>query len=181
MIGHVIELDLSCSWLFGTIHSNTTLFLFPHLQRLNLASNDFNGSSVSVGFGRFSSLTHLNLSDSRFSGLISLEISHLSNLVSLDLSGNYEAEFTPRGFNSLVQNLTKLRKIHLGGISNSSVFPYSLLNRSSLMSLDLSECGLYGRFPDHDIHLPKLKVLDLWCCIYHPKNLVEGFLVQLTI
>ena len=69
--GHVIELYLSCSWLSGTIHSKSTLFLFPHLQRLNLAFNDFYGSSVSAGFGRFSNLTHLNLSDSGFLGLIS--------------------------------------------------------------------------------------------------------------
>ena len=160
--GHVIELDLSCSWLFGTIHPNFTLFLFPHLQRLNLAFNDFNWSSVSVGFGQFSTLTHLNLSLSGISGLISPEISHLSNLVSLDLSRNYGAKFVPHGFDSLVQNLTKLQKLHLYGISISSVFPNSLLNRSSLISLDLSQCGLHGIFPDHhDIHLPKLELLYL--------------------
>ena len=159
--GHVIELDLSCSWLSGTIHSNSTLFRFPHLQRLNLAFNNFYGSSVSAGFGRFSSLTHLNLSYSEFSGLISPEISHLSNLVSLDLTWNLGAEFARDGFDSLVQNLTKLQKLHLSGISISSVFPNSLLNRSSLISLRLSSCGLYGRFPENDIHLPKLELLDL--------------------
>ena len=159
--GHVIELDLSCSWLSGTIHSNSTLFRFPHLQRLNLAFNDFSGSSVSAGFGLFSSLTHLNLSESGFSGLISPEISHLSNLVSLDLSWNYGAEFARDGFDSLVQNLTKLQKLHLSYISISSVIPNSLLNWSSLISLDLSWCGLYGRFPDNDIHLPKLELLYL--------------------
>ena len=160
--GHVIELDLSCSWLSGTIHSNSTLFRFPHLQRLNLAFNNFSGSSVSAGFGRFFSLTHLNLSYSGFLGLISPEISHLSNLVSLDLFENYGAEFAPHGFDSLVQNLTKLQKLHLLGISISSVFPNSLLNRSSLISLDLSWCGLHGRFPDNDIHLPKLELLYLY-------------------
>ena len=159
--GHVIELELSCSWLSGTIHSNSTLFRFPHLQRLNLAFNDFSGSSVSAGFGRFSSLTHLNLSHSLFSGLISPEISHLSNLVSLDLSWNDEAEFSLLGFDSLVQNLTKLQKLHLRDISISSVFPNSLLNRSSLISLDLSFSGLHGRFPENDIHLPKLELLYL--------------------
>ena len=159
--GHVIELDLSCSWLSGTIHSNSALFRFPHLQRLNLAFNYFYGSSVLDGFGRFSSLTHLNLSESGFSGRISPEISHLSNLVSLDLSLNWDAEFAQHGFDSLVQNLNKLQKLHLSGISISSVFPNSLLNRSSLISLDLSNCGLYGRFPDNDIHLPKLEFLDL--------------------
>ena len=159
--GHVIELDLSCSWLSGTIHSNSTLFRFPHLQRLNLAFNDFSGSSVSAGFGRFSSLTHLNLSDSLFSGLISPEISHLSNLVSLDLTWNRGAEFARDGFDSLVQNLTKLQKLHLSGIYISLVFPNSLLNRSSLISLHVSWCGLHGRFPDNDIHLPKLESLYL--------------------
>ena len=160
--GHVIELDLRCSWLSGTIHSNSSLFRFPHLQRLNLAFNYFYGSSVLDGFGRFSSLTHLNLSHSGFSGLISPEISHLSNLVSLDLNWNLVAEFARDGFDSLVQNLTKLQKLHLRGISISSVFPNSLLNRSSLISLDLSLCGLHGRFPDNDIHLPKLELLYLW-------------------
>ena len=162
MTGHVIELDLSCSWLSGTIHSNSTLFRFPHLQRLNLAFNDFSGPSVLDGFGRFSSLTHHNLSYSGFSGLISPEISHLSNLVSLDLTGNIGAELAQDGFDSPVQNLTKLQKLHLGGISISSVFPNSLLNRSSLISLDLSGCGLHGRLPDNDIHLPKLELLSLW-------------------
>ena len=108
--GHVIELDLSCSWLSGPIHSNSTLFRFPHLQRLNLASNDFYGSSVSAGFGRFPSLTHLNLSYSGFSGLISPEISHLSNLVSLDLTWNEGAEFAPHGIQIISKYLIHCHK-----------------------------------------------------------------------
>ena len=55
-----------------------------------------------------------------------------------------------------------MQKLHLSGISISSVFPNSLLNRSSLISLDLSLCGLHGRFPDNDIHLPKLELLSIW-------------------
>jgi hypothetical protein len=39
--GDVIGLDLSCSWLSGTIPFNSTLFLLSHLQWLNLTSNDF--------------------------------------------------------------------------------------------------------------------------------------------
>ena len=83
-------------------------------------------------------------------------------MVSLDLSRNRGAEFARDGFDSLVQNLTKLQKLHLSGISISSVFPNSLLNRSSLISLNLSLCGLHGRFSDNDIHLPKLEILSLW-------------------
>ena len=106
-------------------------------------------------------MTHLNLSYSVFPRKIAPEIFHLSNLVSHDLSRNYEVKFALRGFNSLVQNLTKLQKLHLGGISISLVFPNSLLNKSSLISLVLFGCGLHRRFLDHDIHLPKLKALNL--------------------
>ena len=80
---HVIGLDLSCSWLYGPIHSNSALFFLPHLTRLNLNGNDFSGSLISSEFGRFKALTHLNLSNSMFSGKIPYEISHLPSLVSL--------------------------------------------------------------------------------------------------
>ncbi|XP_027769645.1 receptor-like protein Cf-9 [Solanum pennellii] len=68
MTGHVIELDLGCSRLVGTIDSNSSLFQLSHLQRLNLSWNEFHGSHISPEFGRFSSLTHLDLYNSNFSG-----------------------------------------------------------------------------------------------------------------
>ncbi|XP_031111006.1 receptor-like protein Cf-9 [Ipomoea triloba] len=68
--GQVVELDLSCSQLLGTIDSNSTLFHLSHLQKLNLAGNRFDGSFISHKFGDFSYLTHLNLSSSRLSGCI---------------------------------------------------------------------------------------------------------------
>ncbi|KAK3227280.1 hypothetical protein Dsin_007142 [Dipteronia sinensis] len=42
--GQVTGLDLSCSWLYvyGIIPSNSSLFLLSHLQKLDLAFNDFN-------------------------------------------------------------------------------------------------------------------------------------------
>ena len=157
----VIGLDLSCSGLYGTIHSNSSLFLLPHLRRLNLAFNDFNKSSISDKFGQFRRMTHLNLSFSGFSGVIAPEISHLSNLVSLDLSIYSGLGLETSSFIALTQNLTKLQKLHLRGINVSSILPISLLNLSSLKSMDLSSCQLHGRFPDDDLQLPNLKVLKL--------------------
>ena len=159
--GLVIGLDLSCSGLYGTIDSNSSLFLLPHLRRLNLAFNDFNKSSISDKFGQFRRMTHLNLSFSGFSGVIAPEISHLSNLVSLDLSIYSGLGLETSSFIALAQNLTKLQKLHLRGINVSSILPISLLNLSSLRSMDLSSCQLYGRFPDDDLQLPNLKVLKL--------------------
>lgn len=86
--GQVIALDLACSMLYGTLHSNSTLFSLHHLQKLDLSYNDFNLSHISSQFGHFSSLTHLNLNYSDFTGLVPSQISHLSKLVSLDLSYN---------------------------------------------------------------------------------------------
>ncbi|BBN68234.1 hypothetical protein Prudu_343S000200 [Prunus dulcis] len=66
--------------------SNSSLFSLGHLKRLDLSSNDFRGSPISSKFGGFVSMTHLDLSYSNFSGPVPSEISHLSTLVSLNLS-----------------------------------------------------------------------------------------------
>ncbi|KAL7224457.1 hypothetical protein ACSBR1_025833 [Camellia fascicularis] len=126
MIGQVIELDLSCSQLYGTILPNNSLFSLRHLQRLNLAFNDFTQSRISSSFGQFSSLTHLNLSSS-FSGSIPLEISHLSKLVSLDLFSYYQfVKLEPYNFHVLLQNLTQLQYLCLARVNISSIVPISL-------------------------------------------------------
>ncbi|CAL5328128.1 unnamed protein product [Camellia sinensis] len=159
----VIGLDLSCSWLLGTIHPNSTIFYyFPHLQSLNLSFNDFGMSRISSEFSRFTRLTHLNLSYSNFSGKIPIEVSFLSKLVSLDLSNNYDLRLEEPGFELLVQNLTKLRELNLGAVNISSVVSNSLLNLTSLTLLDLSGCGLLGKFPDGIFHLPHLNELSIW-------------------
>ena len=82
-LGHVIGLDLSHKNLSGSFHS---IFNLYHLQRLNLAGNNFNSTLFPYGFERLSNLTHLNLSNSCFHGQIPIEISYLTRLVSLDLS-----------------------------------------------------------------------------------------------
>ncbi|KAK4594555.1 hypothetical protein RGQ29_018296 [Quercus rubra] len=161
MTGHVIAVDLSCSGLQGLIHPNSTLFSLRHLQRLNLAYNDFGGSAISSKFGGFANMTHLNLSESSVAGNFPSEISHLSKLVSLDLSGNDLRIETPR-LKRLVQNLTHLSKLVLDDVSMSSVSPNSFMNlSSSLTSLSLWGCGLKGRFPDNIFHLPNLQLFDV--------------------
>ena len=74
MTGHVIGVDLSCSGLHCPIHPNTTLFSLRHLQRLNLAYNDFHGSTISSKFGGFANMTHLNLTYSKTGLCLWIEI-----------------------------------------------------------------------------------------------------------
>ncbi|KAK3022802.1 hypothetical protein RJ639_046904, partial [Escallonia herrerae] len=158
--GYATGLDLSCSQLQGIIHPNSTVFQLSHLQRLNLAHNDFSLSGVPRQIGRFAGLTHLNLSNSKFSGLIPPEISGLPNLVSLDLSNNDQSfKLEPNSFKTLLQNLTRLSEVSLSFVNINSVVPTSL--SSSLSSISLPYTGLHGILPDKVFQLPNLHTLDL--------------------
>ncbi|KAK4607799.1 hypothetical protein RGQ29_001567 [Quercus rubra] len=159
---HVIALDLSCSWLYGSFPSNSTLFLLRHLRSLNLAGNYFDYSLISPEFGRFQSLTHLNLSGSGFSGHIPYEISQLSSIVSLDLSLNHLLIKTPV-WKRVIGNLTQLRELLLDWTDMSSITPdSSMMNlSSSLTTLSLSWCQLQGTFDINIFRLPCIQTLDL--------------------
>ena len=160
--GHVTGLDLSCSMLYGTLLPNNSLFSLRHLQNLDLSFNDFNSSHISSRFGQFSSLTHLNLSGSVLAGQVPSEVSHLSKLVSLDLSLNYGLSLEPISFDKLVRNLTKLRELDLSSVDMSLLVPDSLMNlSSSLSSLKLNDCGLQGKFPSSMGKFKHLQYLDL--------------------
>ena len=159
---HVIGLDLSCSWLNGSIHSNSTLFFLPHLKRLNLAGNSFNYSPISSEFANFKTLTHLNLSNSMFSGKIPYEISHLSSLVSLDLSYNDWLLIETPVWKRVIHNLTQLRELLLDHSNMSSIRPNSLMNlSSSLTTLSLHGCYLQGKLENNILCLPNIQTLDL--------------------
>ncbi|XP_016719131.2 receptor-like protein Cf-9 homolog [Gossypium hirsutum] len=139
---HVIALDLSCSWLSGNFPPNTTLFLLPHLQKLNLAYNDFNLSKIPSDLGRFTSLFYLNLSNTGFAGEVPSQVSHLSKLVSLDLSCWADAQTIDKhALEGLVHNLTEVRHLFLDGMDMSSVNAHVFMNlSSSLRSLSLAFC-----------------------------------------
>ena len=181
--GDVIGLNLSNSWLYGPLNSNSSLFNLRHLRKLNLDSNNFSSSTIPSEFGQLVRLTHLNLSFSFLLGRIPSEISGLSNLVSLDLSFNYFYYFVGSDYywklldlrridlESLVQNMTYLRELHLGEVNISSSLPQSLANLSSLTSLNLFDCNLQGEFPSDIFLLPKIQAIDL---SYNPK--LVGFL-----
>ncbi|KAL5126567.1 Receptor-like protein 9DC3 [Glycine soja] len=162
--GHVIGLDLSCSYLQGQLHPNSTIFTLIHLQQLNLALNDFSGSSLYSAIGDLVNLMHLNLSFSGLSGDIPSTISHLSKLRSLHL-GDYQSmmRVDPYTWTKLIQNATNLRVLDLVGVDMSSIGSLSLLTNlsSSLISLILVSTELQGNLSSDILSLPNLQILSL--------------------
>ncbi|XVF38208.1 hypothetical protein REPUB_Repub20aG0080500 [Reevesia pubescens] len=117
---------------------------------------------MSSEFGRFASLVYLNLSRAYFTGQVPFQLYHLSKLVSLDLSWNDDLTLGKHSLEGLVQNLTEVRQLLLGGINMSSTNPNVFMNlSSSLNTLSLSDCDLRGKFPKNVFHLPNLKSLYL--------------------
>ncbi|KAM3266251.1 hypothetical protein P3L10_003245 [Capsicum annuum] len=159
--GQVIELDLACSGLQGKFHSNSSLFQLSSLKKLDLSHNDFSGSLISPKFGELSSLTHLYLSRSSFTGIIPAEISHLSKLQVLHIwtDDPYGLRLGPYNFELLLKNLTQLRELDLYSVNISSPIP---LNFSSyLTKLQLSGSQLRGILPERVFHLFNLEYLYL--------------------
>ncbi|XP_058182762.1 receptor-like protein 19 [Rhododendron vialii] len=163
LTGHVVGLDLSCSQLYGKIHPNSSLSQLSHLQQLNLAFNDFNDSRISYAFGSFAKLTHLNLSYSALSGSIPSEISHMSKLISLDLSYS-QLRLELLHFEILLKNLTQLQELDLFEVNISSDLPDSIGYLKSLKSLDLTWTGLSGKLPDSIGYLKSLNYLFVGDC-----------------
>uniref|UniRef100_A0A6N2MMZ6 Uncharacterized protein n=1 Tax=Salix viminalis TaxID=40686 RepID=A0A6N2MMZ6_SALVM len=141
--GHVIGLDLSSSFLYGSIDSNSSLFHLVHLRRLNLADNNFKNSEIPSEIRNLSRLFDLDLSFSAFSGQIPAEILELSKLVSMDLGLN-SLKLQKPGLQHLVEALTNLEVLHLSEVNISAKVPQIMANLSSLSSLFLSDCGLQG-------------------------------------
>ncbi|KAK7382512.1 hypothetical protein VNO80_01370 [Phaseolus coccineus] len=83
--GRVIGLDLSGELIGGGFDDSSVVFSLQHLQKLNLADNNFS-SVVPSGFNKLENLTYLNLSCAGFVGQIPIEISQMTRLVTLDIS-----------------------------------------------------------------------------------------------
>ncbi|KAM6570792.1 hypothetical protein CsatB_018777 [Cannabis sativa] len=177
--GHVIGLNLTRSCLYGSIHSNNTLFHLVHLQKLRLGYNNFTFSSIPTTIAIFSELTFLHLGYSFFQGEIPSEISLLSKLSYLYLSGNVDANYQPlpslklkkTNLRRLVKNLTSLSTFALNYVEMRYELGDSLANLStSLTLLELLSCGLYGPIPSS---IGKLSQLN---SIYLKNNSFTGYI-----
>ncbi|KAJ3687538.1 hypothetical protein LUZ61_016702 [Rhynchospora tenuis] len=144
---HVVKLNLSNSYdwnsspsewsihaLFGEI--SPSLLALRHLTHLDLSNHDFSNLTIPNFLGSFENLIHLNLSLSRFRGVIPYELGNLSKLQFLDLG---YSQFT-------------------------GLVPAQLGNLSALQYLSLRNCYTCSAAVDSLswlYHFPSLKYLDL--------------------
>lgn len=121
--------------------------------------NDFTGSLISAKFSELSSLTHLDLSYSIFTGIIPAEISLLSKYMFFvwRVIIQNEHRFEADNFELLLKNLTRLRELYLIFVNISSTIPLNLSSYLTILSLDNTE--LYRTLPEGAFHLSILEYL----------------------
>ncbi|XP_057754124.1 receptor-like protein 7 [Arachis stenosperma] len=152
---------------------NSPLFSLVHLQSLDLSDNHFNHSQIPARIGDLSQLRHLNVShfgETTFSGEVPTQISHLSNLLSLDLRSYIvepldnlvinHLQLKVSTLKSLIQNSTRLEQLRLNFVTISSSLPHTLTNLTSLQKLSFRQCELYGEFPIGIFSLANLTSLN---------------------
>ncbi|MED6131550.1 hypothetical protein PIB30_010870 [Stylosanthes scabra] len=172
LTGHVIAVDLRSSQLYGSLDANSSLFSLVHIQYLDLSDNDFNHSRIPSRICEFSQLRYLNLaqySENTFFGEVPPQVSHLRNLLILDLRSYRLRVIPPNPINklqlkkstlrSLIQNATSLEALGLDFVTISSSIPDMLTNLTSLRKLSLFQCELYGEFQIEKFF--KLKMLNV--------------------
>ncbi|XP_040967097.1 receptor-like protein 33 [Gossypium hirsutum] len=164
--GNVIDLDLNCSGISGSLQSNSSLFSLQNLRSLNLAGNCFCNSKIPSEFGKLRSLNYLNLSDTALTGFVPHEISLLSELVLLDLAfGNLTKitflDISSNMFQGQIRdvfwNLNDLSFMDFSSNNFSGLFPSLAFNLTSLTFMDFSSNFLQGRL----FSLPSLQYLNL--------------------
>ncbi|ESQ46297.1 hypothetical protein EUTSA_v10000632mg [Eutrema salsugineum] len=154
--GEVIELDLSCSSLYGKFRSSSSLFRlqnFRFLTTLDLSYNDLYGQ-IPSSIGNLPQLTSLDLSNNLLSGQIPSLIGNLLHLTSLNLSYNQFLGQIP----SSIGNLSHLTSLHLSDNQLGQI-PSSIKKLSHLEILDLSSNKLTGEVPNSFAGLKNLTTL----------------------
>ncbi|KAI9096297.1 hypothetical protein K1719_026016 [Acacia pycnantha] len=163
-LGHVIGLNLNCSWLHGKLLPNNSLFQLIHLRRLKLSGNDFDGSQIPSTFSQFVSLTHLSFDDCNFIGEVPSQIAHLHKLVSLYISEDLNNLILKENtWERLTTNITQIKDLGLIGVDMSSIPLSHLLKNisSSLVSLWLGDVELQGNLDEKLFSFPHLQKIYL--------------------
>ncbi|XP_060672737.1 receptor-like protein 43 [Ziziphus jujuba] len=170
--GRVVALDLTSSFLHGSINSTSSLFKLSNFKGLTLLIM-ISTSLISLlkwvifqGFsGKIPSsienlhfLHQLDFGACRLSGLVPSSLGKLTKLTSLELSGN---NFEGNQFPSFLQNLTQLTKLWLKECQLIGKIPAWLGNLTQLTDVGLHVNNMHGHIPSSLGKLTRLTNLNL--------------------
>ncbi|KAG6529038.1 leucine-rich repeat receptor-like serine/threonine-protein kinase BAM1 [Zingiber officinale] len=178
-LGHLLNLSAASNSFSGPIPSELSRLV--SLRHLNLSNNIFNGTFPS-SLARLKNLVVLDLYNNNLTGPLPTEVSELPNLRHLHLGGNFFTGIIPPEFgrwefleylavsgNELVGslpreigNLTRLRQLYVGYFNSfEGGIPPEIGGLSSLVRLDMANCGLTGEIPPELGNLRNLDTLFL--------------------
>ncbi|PWA78308.1 Concanavalin A-like lectin/glucanase, subgroup [Artemisia annua] len=140
-----------CNWYGVSCNSDGTI------TRLNLSSSSLTGTLYSFSFSSFPNLTHFDLSENNFYGIIPPAIGNLSKLVLLDFNVNHFYGIIPLE----IRLLENLETLYLDTNQLNGSIPLDICHFTFLYDLDLSVNSFSGAIPLCLGNLTNLGVLYL--------------------
>ncbi|KAM3734416.1 hypothetical protein ACB098_10G013600 [Castanea mollissima] len=162
LTAHVHQLNLTSYYASSLLGGklNPSLLDLKHLNYLDLSFNNFNPTAIPSFLGLMKSLTHLNLSNAGFVGLIPHQLGNLSNLHFLNLKC-YDLYVNNLEW---LSGLPLLQHLDMSGVNLSKASDWVQVTNTlpSLLDLWLSYCQLRPFIPPTPtVNSSSLLTLDL--------------------
>ncbi|XP_075641320.1 receptor-like protein EIX2 [Castanea sativa] len=150
LTAHVHQLNLTSYYVPSVLGGklNPSLLDLKHLNYLDLSFNYFNPTAIPSFLGLMKSLTHLNLSNAGFVGLIPYQLGNLSNLRFLNLE-SYSAYGLYVNNLEWLSGLPLLQHLDMSWVNLSKASDWVQVTNTlpSLLNLRLSDCQLRPFIP----------------------------------
>jgi len=128
------------------------------LELLALQKNNFNGQRLPSSLNQLRALTHLDVSQNRFTGVIPTEIGNLAELTYLFMADNdFEAGPIPYW----LEGMAKMEELSFKSTKRTGAIPTFIGSLSKMVLLDLDDNNLVGTIPENLGDLADLHILLL--------------------